>query len=467
MPIQSLRHIAVLAALLGTQTAMAQDVESFEAFRGREAPAIEAEISPEHVRQMPPEIRSAIAVDLEVDASDEEAFVRAYREEVLRDMYGARVAAQQELASLTPQDRSAMASLARIDPANEQAMLDALTRYRQIDPSMVAPEIRAELAVAYGIDATNDEAIRNAIFQEQAAAMEQENLEASFERQSGAISLRDGLARIDVPAELEYIGPADADRLIQAWQNPPMPDNLGMLVPRDRSLFGEQSWAVLLTFAEDGWVDDDDAEDLDYDELLEEMQAGQEDANEQRRALGLPGMEVVGWAEPPHYDSQTHRLYWAQHLRSTGGYENLNYAIRVLGRRGVLELNAVADVNMLGEMRTKMEGVLAGVHFEQGHRYEDFDPDIDEVAAYGIGALILGKFAGKAGFFALILAFLVKAKKLLILVVVGIFAAFRRFFGRGRGTANGSKLDDYEAQLEYEAGLAELDDIGDDDPPQR
>ena len=116
-------------------------------------------------------------------------------------------------------------------------------------------------------------------------------------------------------------------------------------------------------------------------------------------------MRLLGWAEPPHYDGETHRLYWAQELESHMDGDisrDLNYSTRVLGRRGVLALNAVAGMDMLPEIRENMRDVLGRIHFEEGHRYEDFDPDLDDVAAYGIGALILGKLAGKAGFFAMI-----------------------------------------------------------------
>lgn len=288
-------------------------------------------------------------------------------------------------------------------------------------------------------------------------------LEASLNPQSGVITLGDGLATIDVGENLLYLSPEDTNRVVQAWQNPPMPNTLGMLIPTDRSLFGETNWAVVLTYAEDGWVDDEDADDLDYDELLEEMQNDIEMENEERVQMGLPTMRLLGWAEPPHYDGTTHRLYWAKRLESDYGGElmtNLNYSTRVLGRRGVLELNAVAGIEMLDEIRGHMGEVLGRVHFETGHRYEDFDPDLDDVAAYGIGALILGKFAAKAGFFAMIGLFLLKMKKLLVLLVLGGLALGKRFFGRS--PAKGSE----DALSEPDDSLGDEPDGLDDDSPE-
>lgn len=52
----------------------------------------------------------------------------------------------------------------------------------------------------------------------------------------------------------------------------------------------------------------------------------------------------------------------------------LNYNIRILGRRGVLILNAVADMKQLPSIRKETRGVLSAVEFEEGHRYQDYLP---------------------------------------------------------------------------------------------
>ncbi|MGH9940273.1 MAG: DUF2167 domain-containing protein, partial [Blastocatellia bacterium] len=44
------------------------------------------------------------------------------------------------------------------------------------------------------------------------------------------------------------------------------------------------------------------------------------------------------------------------------------------------------------------------VEFNEGHRYGDYVAGVDKVAAYGIGGLIAGKLAAKAGLFKLLLA---------------------------------------------------------------
>ena len=108
----------------------------------------------------------------------------------------------------------------------------------------------------------------------------------------------------------------------------------------------------------------------------------------------------------------------------------LNYDIRTLGRTGILSMTFVAGRDQLDEINASRESVLQMASFNPGRRYEDFDSNIDKVAAYGIGALIAGKVAVKAGLFT---AALLLLKKFGIFVVIG-FAAFARklkdLFGR-------------------------------------
>ena len=255
--------------------------------------------------------------------------------------------------------------------------------------------------------------------------------ESSLDKQHGKIALGKGLAKLDLGSSYAYLGPADTDRVVQAWGNPPSPDTLGMLFLDSTSLFDDAGWAVIITYSEDGHVEDDDAEDIDFDELLEEMQTDTKESNAARKSQGFPTAELIGWAEPPHYDAQAHKLYWAKELAFEGGdSRTLNYSIRALGRKGVLELNAVAPMNQLALVKRAMPEVLGFVDFERGHQYADFDPDVDSVAAYGIGALVAGKLAAKVGLFKGLLVLLLASKKLVIAGVIGLGVAAKSFLTR-------------------------------------
>ncbi len=71
--------------------------------------------------------------------------------------------------------------------------------------------------------------------------------------------------------------------------------------------------------------------------------------------------------------------------------------------------------------------MLALAEFDQGSRYSDFDPDIDTVAAYGLGALVAGKVMAKAGFLTAALIFL---KKFGVIIVIGIGLFLKRLFSK-------------------------------------
>src|SRR5262249_30250830 len=148
-------------------------------------------------------------------------------------------------------------------------------------------------------------------------------------------------------------------------------------------------WGIVIEYEEEGYVNDNDASSIDYGKLLRQMQDSVGAVNERRREQGFEPVTLVGWAEPPHYDAGTHKLYWAKELVFGGNATHtLNYNIRVLGRRGVLVLNAVAGMSRLPAIRNETQSVLEAVDFNQGHRYADYLPGTDKAAAYGITGLI-------------------------------------------------------------------------------
>ncbi|MEL7538339.1 MAG: DUF2167 domain-containing protein [Pseudomonadota bacterium] len=244
---------------------------------------------------------------------------------------------------------------------------------------------------------------------------------------NGAIPLGDNLVTLTVPDDFNFYGSADAQAiLVDAWGNPPdgSESTLGLLMPTKYTPFDRDSWAVTIEYVEDGYVSDEDAASIDYDELLRDMQRSTRESNDYLRESGYATVELLGWAEPPHYDASTRKLYWAKELMFEGADEStLNYDIRALGRRGVLSMTFIAATAQLDEINASRDAVLAMAQFTPGNRYSDFDPSIDKVAAYGIGALVGGKLAAKAGLFA---AALLLLKKFWFVIVIAV-AAIGRF----------------------------------------
>jgi uncharacterized membrane-anchored protein len=268
--------------------------------------------------------------------------------------------------------------------------------------------------------------------QEEDAIAKAKKLADSLHYQKGDITLRGGLAKIHVPEGFRYLDPADTGTVLsKIWGNPPNANTLGMLVPASLSVASPDGWAVIITYDEDGYVKDDEAAKLDYDKLLKQMQDGTKQANEERKKQGYPPIDLVGWATPPRYDKATHKMYWAKELKFGDSSEStLNYNIRILGRRGVLVLNAVARMDQLREIESVAPQIISMVDFQEGHRYADFNISTDKVATYGLIGLVAGGLAAKAGLFKLLLPFLLVAKKFVIIGIAAIAAFFKKIFGK-------------------------------------
>lgn len=264
---------------------------------------------------------------------------------------------------------------------------------------------------------------------------EADALAATLKFQEGEVILKDGLATLRVPDGLRFLNGHDAGIvLVKLWDNPPMADPLGLIMPAEAGPLDPTSWAVILTYEEEGYVKDQDAEKIDYADLLQKMQKDTRDASKEREKQGYPAIELIGWAAPPRYDKAVHKLYWAKQLKFGGTDENtLNYNIRILGRRGVLVLNAVAAMSQLPEIEQNAPKILAALDFNPGHRYADFSEAAgDKVASYGIAALVAGGVAAKLGLFKGLWVLLLGAKKFVIIGVIALAALARKFFVKSK-----------------------------------
>jgi len=193
---------------------------------------------------------------------------------------------------------------------------------------------------------------------------------------------------------------------------------------------------VILTYDDDGHIDDSDAAKIDYDDMLKDMKEGTEDYNAERKKAGFEAVHLVGWAEKPHYDASAKKLYWAKELNFEGTSGNtLNYDVRVLGREGVLSMNAVATMNSLEQIRGEMRPLIEVAEFNEGYRYGEFNAKTDRVAEYGLAALIAAGVGAKLGLFAKLGVFLLAMKKFIIIGIVALGAFLKRLFGKKDETA--------------------------------
>lgn len=250
----------------------------------------------------------------------------------------------------------------------------------------------------------------------------------TFTWQTGTITVGKSIATIVLPDGYRFLGPKDARQVLEGiWGNPPDPDVLGLMFGPDQGPDTEGGWAVVVSFEDSGYVKDDDARSIKYDDLLTLMQEETRTSNPARVKQGYPTIELLGWAESPHYDSTSKTLYWAKRLRFGDTKEpQLNYNMRVLGRCGVLELNPLGGESQLKTLQAAAPVLLAATTFAQGNRYQDFSESSgDKVAAYGIAGLITGGLLLKTGLFKLLLKPLIFGG-LLIAGVIGKVISGRR-----------------------------------------
>ena len=261
---------------------------------------------------------------------------------------------------------------------------------------------------------------------------------AGLHFQTGKVSLPGGIATLDLPPGFHYLNPQDTSKLlVDGWGNPPAAPTLGMVLPSAVDPLGAAGWGVIVTYDQDGHVDDANADRIDYRELLAQMRESVDEHNPARRDQGYAAMTLIGWAEPPRYDKARRQLHWAKELHTEGSNENgLNYDIRILGREGVLVLNAVAGMDQLDEITRELYRLAAHADFTPGRRYADFDSKTDKLAGYGLATLVAGGVAAKLGLFGKLLALLLVFKKSLLVALAAGGAGLYMAFGRKKATVN-------------------------------
>ncbi|MEO6301310.1 MAG: DUF2167 domain-containing protein, partial [Paracoccaceae bacterium] len=266
---------------------------------------------------------------------------------------------------------------------------------------------------------------------------ENQDRTGSMQLLHGTVKLDGGQAEVAVPDGFYLLGPADTRNVIEKlWGNPADTTLLGLMFPANMTPFGAHDWAATFQFDSIGYVSDSDAEDYNYDDLLKSMQDDTDAENPDRVKGGFPSVTLVGWAEPPHYDKADRKLVWAKRLTFSGTPgETLNYNIRALGRKGVLVVNFIADMEELADVQAAAPKVMKAISFTDGNRYADYVPSLDTVAAVGIGGLIAGKVLSSTGILVVALLLLKKGAVLILLPLIWVRNKIK---GRNKGGGTGA-----------------------------
>lgn len=251
------------------------------------------------------------------------------------------------------------------------------------------------------------------------AASEEQEVQLDWQAGPMLGAIGDSLAEIDLPEGYVILGSQDTQRLMDLMQNPVSGDELAFVAPEEEGL----SWFLVFEWDESGWVDDAERDELDADAMLQSIREAADASNEERRRRGWSTMEIVGWHEPPHYDSQTNNLTWAIKGRADGRVV-INRLTKLLGRRGVMTVTLVSGPEELAAASSGSDRLLAGYRFQSGNTYAEYLPGTDNAAAYGLTALVVGG----AGAALVKSGLLARFWKLLVVGALGVAGFAKRIF---------------------------------------
>jgi uncharacterized membrane-anchored protein len=260
------------------------------------------------------------------------------------------------------------------------------------------------------------------LFVDAAAAQEQPQVQLPWARGTGLASIGE-LAEIDLGGDYVYLDGEGTKQLMDLTQNPISGLELATISPVSDS----ETWFLIFEFDEVGYVPDDEKDSLDADAMLASIREGTEAANEERRERGWSPLTVVGWQETPHYDPDTQNLSWAI-IGENEGRRSINRIVKVLGRRGVMTVTLVAGTEELAAAVPRVDTLLGGFRYTQGHTYAEYVPGTDKLAEYGLTALVVGG----AGAALVKSGLLAKLWKPIAIALAALGAGIKRFLFSGR-----------------------------------
>jgi len=242
------------------------------------------------------------------------------------------------------------------------------------------------------------------------------------------------IGEFTIPDGCRYTDAAGARTFLELTQNPPSGREQGLLFCGEvgERTGAKQPWFVVFTFDPSGYVRDDDRKELDAGKILAAIREGTEAANRIRKAQGWEELKIDGWVRAPYYDPATHNLTWSTKATATESGTSVNHSVRLLGRRGVMHVDLVAEPEQLDGIVGTFDTMIASTRFLAGHKYSEWRKG-DKVAGYGLTALVAGgagAAAVKLGLFAKLGKLFGKLGKLVVAAVVGALAGLRALFRR-------------------------------------
>ena len=190
------------------------------------------------------------------------------------------------------------------------------------------------------------------------------------------VSLGD-TADINVPEGYQFLD-EKGSRFFLGGMGNVAPKNLIGILETDSA-----KWFAVLKYSDIGHVKDTDASQLDAAGMLKTVQRLINEANSKK---GLTAIASADWELQPTYDPAQNKLEWAIRAATGGNTATVNYSVRLLGRRAVLEVIAIQPYQPDFDLAPLRE-IVKGISFKDGERYSDYH-DGDKLAKTSMAQLV-------------------------------------------------------------------------------
>ena len=200
---------------------------------------------------------------------------------------------------------------------------------------------------------------------------------------SGPGTVKLDIGEIQVPKGYRFYDKDNAKAALAQRGQRPVAGLIGFFEPEIGSFW------VMLQFAETGYIKED-PKGLDAAALLVKFREQAARQNEERRKQGALPLTGIDWELKPQYDAAKHRAEWAIHAATDNGADPglVNYTVRLLCRRGELDLVAVWPPRRAGNNMDAVRKLADGIAFNAGERYADYREG-DKLSLHTLAELIV------------------------------------------------------------------------------
>src|SRR6218665_722714 len=129
-----------------------------------------------------------------------------------------------------------------------------------------------------------------------------DSVNSAMKWQTGQIMVGEGTVKLNIPQGFKFLNAEQSKYILHdIWGNPPQEGVWGMIFPEEGNVWTQNSYTFVVTFDETGFIKDKDADDINYGDMLKDMQASEKEINLERQKQGYETIHILRWAQAPFY----------------------------------------------------------------------------------------------------------------------------------------------------------------------